>query len=445
MSGIDVKAFEARLRRRDALLGIIGLGYVGLPMTLAACAAGFRVLGFDVNASRVADLNRGISLLKQIDNSRLSAVVADRRFQATTDLGRLDEPDAILICVPTPLGKHREPDLSYIEDTARSVAAGLRPGQLVILESTTFPGTTREIVKIILEASSLRSGVDFYLAYSPEREDPGNIDFETSRIPKVVAGDGKDALMLAQALYEQIVVRTVPVSSLDTAEAVKLTENIFRAVNIALVNELKIVFDAMGIDVFEVIEAAKTKPFGYMPFYPGPGLGGHCVPIDPFYLTWKAREHGIDTRLIELAGEINTGMPRHVVERLREELDLRFGTGLNGARILTVGVSYKKNVDDIRESPALAIMELLDGAGAEIDCHDPHFPVIPPTREHRALAGKASVPLEAHLVARYEGAVIVTDHSNVDYDLLLRYSKLVVDTRNVIPQASQHRHIVAKA
>lgn len=438
MSGIDVKAFEDRLRRRNAVLGVIGLGYVGLPLTLAACAAGFRVLGFDIDVPRVADLNRGISPLKQIDNSRVSAVVADRRFQATTDFGRLDEPDAILICVPTPLGKHREPDLSYIEDTARSVAAGLRPGQLVILESTTFPGTTREIVKIILEVSSLRSGVDFYLAYSPEREDPGNIDFETSRIPKVVAGDGNDALMLAQALYEQIVVRTVPVSSLDTAEAVKLTENIFRAVNIALVNELKIVFDAMGIDVFEVIEAAKTKPFGYMPFYPGPGLGGHCVPIDPFYLTWKAREHGVSTRFIELAGEVNAYMPHYVVERTAQELDRSSRKGMNGSRLLVVGLAYKKNVDDTRESPALTIIELLETRGAEVAYHDPHVPVIPPTREHGRLAGRRSVPLEPATVASFDAVLIVTDHDAIDWQGLAAHAKLIVDTRNRLRKTAQH-------
>ena len=442
---VDARALRERLESHAATVGIIGLGYVGLPLAIACRSAGFSVIGFDIDPAKVDDLNRGISPIKHISNDRVSALRERECFTATSDFERLAEPDVILICVPTPLGRHHEPDLSFIEATARSVAARLRRGQLVVLESTTYPGTTVEVLKPILENSGLCSGADFFLAYSPEREDPGNIDFETSQIPKVVAGDGPEALALACALYDRIVVRTVPVSSPDTAEAVKITENVFRAVNIALVNELKLVYAAMGVDIFEVIEAAKTKPFGFMPFYPGPGLGGHCIPIDPFYLTWKAREHGINTRFIELAGEINTSMPRYVVERLREELDLRFGKGLKGARILIVGVSYKKNVDDMRESPALTIMELLDGAGVKVDYHDPHFPVIPPTREHCVLAGKASVPLDSYLVARYDGAVIVTDHSNVNYDLLLRYSKLVVDTRNVIPGASQHRRIVAKA
>jgi UDP-N-acetyl-D-glucosamine dehydrogenase len=444
-TAVDATVLRKRLESHAATVGIIGLGYVGLPLAIACRSAGFPVIGFDIDPAKVANLNRGISPIKHISSDRVSALREQECFAATSDFARLTEPDVILICVPTPLGPHREPNLRFVEATARSVAAHLRRGQLVVLESTTYPGTTVDVLKPILEDSGLCSGADFFLAYSPEREDPGNIDFETSQIPKVVAGDGPEALALACALYEQIVVRTVPVSSPDTAEAVKITENVFRAVNIALVNELKLVYAAMGIDIFEVIEAAKTKPFGFMPFYPGPGLGGHCIPIDPFYLTWKAREQGINTRFVELAGEINTSMPRYVVERLREELDWRFGKGLNGARILVVGVSYKKNVDDMRESPSLTIMALLDGAGAKVDYHDPYFPVIPPTREHDVLAGKASVPLEPYLVTRYDGAVIVTDHSNVDYDLLLRYSKLVVDTRNVIPQASQHRQIVARA
>lgn len=444
-AAVDARALRKRLESHAATVGIIGLGYVGLPLAIACRSAGFPVIGFDIDPAKVDDLNRGLSPIKHISNNRVSALGEREGFTATSDFERLSEPDVMLICVPTPLGPHREPDLRFVEATARSIAGRLRRGQLVVLESTTYPGTTIEVLKPILESSGLCSGADFFLAYSPEREDPGNTDFEMSQILKVVAGDGPEALALATAFYDQIVVRTVPVSSPDTAEAVKITENVFRAVNIALVNELKVVYAAMGIDIFEVIEAAKTKPFGFMPFYPGPGLGGHCIPIDPFYLTWKAREHGINTRFIELAGEINTSMPRYVVERLREELDLRFGKGLNGACILIVGVSYKKNIDDVRESPALTIMALLDGAGAKVDYHDPHFPMIPPTREYCVLAGKASVPLEAYLVTRYDGAVIVTDHSNVDYDLLLRYSKLVVDTRNVLAEASQHRQIVAKA
>ncbi len=428
----QVDGLADRLASANALIGVVGLGYVGLPLALAACDAGFEVLGFDISAERVATVEEGRSPLPHIDAARIGAARAAGRFGATTDPFRLADADAILICVPTPLGPHREPDLSFVEQTARTLSKTLRPGQLVVLESTTYPGTTRDVVKPILEASGLRSGVDFYLAYSPEREDPGNAEFATSGIPRVVAGDGPDARRLATTLYDKIVARTVPVTSLEAAEAVKLTENIFRAVNIALVNELKLVFTALGVDVFEVIDAAATKPFGYMPFYPGPGLGGHCIPIDPFYLTWKARELGVTTRFIELAGEVNCAMPQYVVDRLREELDRRFGKGLSGARILVVGIAYKKNVGDLRESPALTIMECLERAGAKVDYSDPYFPTIPPTREHAALAGKASVPLEAYMLARYDGAVIVTDHDQVDYPLLVRFSKLVVDTRNAL-------------
>ena len=432
MAAGEVDRLVARFTERDALIGVIGLGYIGLPLSLAAINGGFRVLGFDINAQRVADINGGESPLKHIGDDRILGVRRGGRLEATADFGRLAEPDVIVVCVPTPLGPHREPDLSFVESSARAIATALRRDQLIILESTTYPGTTREVVKPILEAGGLTSGVDFFLAYSPEREDPGNLDFETSRIPKVVSGDGAAALRLAQAFYDQFVVRTIPVSSPDTAEAVKLTENIFRAVNVALVNELKVVFSAMGIDVFEVIDAAATKPFGFMPFYPGPGLGGHCIPIDPFYLTWKARELDIATRFIELAGEVNTGMPAYVVGRLREELDSRFGKGLTGSRILIVGLAYKKNVDDMRESPALTIIEQLERRGAEVDYHDPYFPDIRPSRRHPDLSGRPSVPLEGAVLARYDAAVIVTDHDCIDYALLLEYLDLIVDTRNVI-------------
>jgi UDP-N-acetyl-D-glucosamine dehydrogenase len=444
---LDVDLLAARFANRQAVVAVVGLGYVGLPLSLCACEAGFRVVAFDINSERVEQLNNGRSPLRHIVDARITAARAEDRFTATSDPARLAGADAILICVPTPLGPHREPDLSYVEETSRMLAKALRPGQLVILESTTYPGTTRDVVKPILEASGLRSGADFFLAYSPEREDPGNAEFETSRIPKVVAGDGDDSLRLASALYDCFVCRTIPVSSLEAAEAIKLTENIFRAVNIALVNELKVVFASIGVDIFEVVDAAKTKPFGYMPFYPGPGLGGHCIPIDPFYLTWKARELGITTRFIELAGEVNTSMPRYVVGRLRDELDRRFGRGLSGARILIVGIAYKKNLDDMRESPALSIMDCLDEAGARVDYHDPYFPILPPTRRHPTLAGKASVPLEGHNLARYDGAVIVTDHDNVDYTTLLRFSKLIVDTRNVLAKLAgpDYAPLVAKA
>jgi len=446
-SAIGDMGLLEQIKTREARIGVIGLGYVGLPLSLAACKAGFRVLGFDINRDRVERLNAGKSPLQHIGEGKIVTMLREDRFKATSDFRQLSEADAVLICVPTPLGAHREPDLSFIEETSKNIANHLRPGQLIVLESTTYPGTTRDVVKPILEKSGLQSGVDFFLAYSPEREDPGNLDFDTSRIPKIIAGDGETALALASALYQQFVVSTVPVSSPETAEAVKLTENIFRAVNIALVNELKVVFAAIGVDIFEVVDAARTKPFGYMPFYPGPGLGGHCIPIDPFYLTWKARELGISTRFIELAGEINTNMPRYVVDRLREELDCRLGQGLFGARVLIVGVAYKKNVDDMRESPAITIMKYLDQLGAKVDYYDPYFPVIPPTRQYAELAGKASIAFEGYLLARYHAAVIVTDHDNVDYDTLLRFSKLVLDTRNATARVGggEYRHVVAKA
>jgi UDP-N-acetyl-D-glucosamine dehydrogenase len=417
---------------REALLGVIGLGYVGLPLTLTAVTAGFRVIGFDIDTPKVEGLNAGRSPLAHIGDERVIAAVAAGRFEATADFARLAEPDAILVCVPTPLGPHREPDLSFVEGTSRSIARKLRPGQLVVLESTTYPGTTRGVVKPILEGTSLTSGIDFWLAYSPEREDPGNPDFTTARIPKLIGGDGEAALRLATALYEQVMERIVPVGSLETAEAAKLTENIFRAVNIALANELKQVFTSLGIDVFEVIEAAATKPFGYMPFWPGPGLGGHCIPIDPFYLTWKALEAGQRTRFIELAGEINRNMPQWVMGRLAEALDRRSGKGLSVARILVVGLAYKKNVDDIRESPALTLIELLEARGAVVLYHDPHVPVVPPTREHGGLVGRASVPLTARVVREVDAVLVVTDHDAVDWPLIAAEAALVVDTRNAL-------------
>jgi UDP-N-acetyl-D-glucosamine dehydrogenase len=429
-AGVPVVAdLVRRYRDRTALIGIIGLGYVGLPLMLAAANAGFRTLGFDINATRVGELNRGVSPLQHIADARIAKVVEEAKFSATAEFARLGEPDALLICVPTPLTKQREPDLSFVEQTARDIAASLRPGQLVVLESTTWPGTTREVVKPILEATGLKSGRDFFLAFSPEREDPGNPDFDTTRIPKVIGGDGAEALSLALALYEGLVCRVVPVSSLEVAEAVKLTENIFRAVNIALVNELKVVYQAMGIDVFEVIEAAKTKPFGYMAFYPGPGLGGHCIPIDPFYLTWKAREFDISTRFIELAGEINTSMPRYVVERTAEALDRQQGRGLNGARLLIVGLAYKKNINDTRESPAFAVIEMLERRGAHVAYHDPHVPEILPTRRYRDLAGRRSVPLDGATVAGFDAVIIVTDHDSIDYAALRAAARLIIDSR----------------
>jgi UDP-N-acetyl-D-glucosamine dehydrogenase len=427
---VDVDALAARFRARDARIGVIGLGYVGLPLARAAVQRGFHALGVDIDRAKVELLNAGGSYINHISAESVAAVRATGRFEATADFARLFECDAIILCVPTPLTRQREPDLSFVERTTEAVAPHLRPGQLVVLESTTYPGTTREVMQPILEQGGLKSGRDFFLAYSPEREDPGNAEFGTNDIPKVVGGDGADAQRLAVALYDQIVARTVPVSSLEAAEAVKLTENIFRSVNIALVNELKIVFEAMGIDVWEVIDAAKTKPFGYMPFYPGPGLGGHCIPIDPFYLTWKAREFDIATRFIELAGEINTAMPRRVVDKAVAALSERSGRALNGARVLILGIAYKKNVDDTRESPAFKVMELLEQRGATVDFHDPYLTAIPPTREHPQFAGRPSSPLSVAVLAQIDVAIICTDHDSVDYGLLARHAKLIVDTRN---------------
>jgi len=424
------KKLLQRVLDRSFRVGIIGLGYVGVPLALAALRAGFDVLGFDINPARVSELNQGRTGIRHIQADDLAAAARAGRFLATDDFSRLDEPDGLIICVPTPLTRHREPDLSFVVQTAQAIAGRLRKGQFIALESTTYPGTTEEILKPILERTGLKSGKDFYLAFSPEREDPGNPRFGTASIPKVVGGDGPEALRIAQALYGELVVQTVPVSSTSVAEAVKLTENIFRSVNIALVNELKSIYAAMGIDIWEVIEAARTKPFGFMPFYPGPGLGGHCIPIDPFYLSWKAREFGITARFIELAGEINTAMPHLVVERLAQGLDRHFARGLNGARILVIGAAYKKNVDDMRESPSLRLMELIEERGAQASYHDPHVPIIPQTREHGGLAGRRSIDLAPGAIGDFDAVLIATDHDAVDYKRLVTEARLIIDTRN---------------
>lgn len=438
--------FLARIKNRKAVVGIIGLGYVGIPLALTALKAGYSVIGFDVDTRRVAAINAGEAAIKHIPMEMIVEGVAKGTFIATTDMSRLGEADALLIAVPTPLSKYREPDLSYVVKTTELIGKHLRKGQIVVLESTTYPGTTDEVMRPILEkASGLVSGKDFFLAFSPEREDPGNPDFGTSTIPKVVGGDGADALKIADALYSTLVVRTVPVSSTATAEAVKLTENIFRAVNIALVNELKLVFTAMDIDVWEVIDAAKTKPFGFMPFYPGPGLGGHCIPIDPFYLTWKAREFDITTRFIELAGQINSRMPYIVVDRLSQELGQVSGKAMRSARILIMGIAYKKNIDDMRESPALKLIELIEKRGAHVEFHDPFIPVIPPTREHAELSGRVSVPLDAKTLDGFDAVLIATDHDSVDYGLLAASGKLIVDTRNVLAKFGHTGPNIVKA
>jgi UDP-N-acetyl-D-glucosamine dehydrogenase len=434
-----------RLESREAHLGIVGLGYVGLPLALAARETGFRVLGFDINPRRVEAINAGDQVISYINPEIMKRAVACGGFAATDDMSRLAEPDAILICVPTPVTRNRDPDLRFVSSTAEAIGRTLRPGQLVVLESTTWPGTTREIVQPILEAAGLNVGREVFLAFSPEREDPGNTSFTTRTIPKVVGADDEQSRVLAVKLYEQIVAKVVPVSSAATAEAAKLTENIFRSVNIALVNELKHVYEAMGIDVWEVIAAAATKPFGYQPFYPGPGLGGHCIPIDPFYLTWKAREYGMETRFIELAGQINTAMPRRVVERLAEALNATVGKGLKASRVLVIGMAYKKNVDDTRESPSLTLIQLIEERGGRCDFHDPIVAAIPVTRDHAELAGRQSVALDAAAIRDYDAVLIATDHDDVAYELIAANGRLIVDTRNVLARLGLSNDQVVKA
>jgi UDP-N-acetyl-D-glucosamine dehydrogenase len=408
-----------RISTRSAQVGVIGLGYVGLPLAFAIARAGFPVAGFDIEAHKVESLNNGQSYIEAVTSTALAGQVASGRFRATADFAELAVCDVIIICVPTPLTKHREPDLSFVRNTAGTIAKYLRLGQLIVLESTTYPGTTDDVIKPILEETGLQSKIDFFLGFSPEREDPGNRSFEVATIPKVVAGDGIEAATLVQAFYQGVVKTVVPVSTTATAEAVKLTENIFRSVNIALVNELKVVLGAMGIDIWEVIEAAKSKPFGYMPFYPGPGLGGHCVPIDPFYLTWKAREYDFYTEFIELAGKVNENMPYWCQAKLARALNSH-ERAVRGASILLLGVAYKADIGDMRESPALKLIELLREDGANVAYHDPHVSALPEL-------GLTSAPLEP---GRYDCVAVVTAHSSVDYAEVVRQARLVVDFRN---------------
>jgi UDP-N-acetyl-D-glucosamine dehydrogenase len=415
---------------RSARVGIIGLGYVGLPLAITIARNGFTVTGFDIDPGKIVMIADGKSYIEAVPGAELARQVAEKRFSATTEFSQLSACDVIVICVPTPLTRHRDPDLSFVVKTSHSIAKALKPGQLIVLESTTYPGTTDDVVRPILEETGLKSGRDFFLGFSPEREDPGNRDFDTSTIPKVVAGDGPEAAELMTAFYGAVVKTVIPVSSNATAEAVKLTENIFRAVNIALVNELKVVYEAMGIDIWEVVDAAKTKPFGYMPFYPGPGLGGHCIPIDPFYLTWKSREYELPTRFIELAGEINSAMPRHIVDRLAEALDTRLGKALSRSRVLVIGLGYKKNVPDIRESPSLKLIELIEARGGATEFYDTYVSVIPSTREHKALEARTSIEWTEETVRSFDAVLISTDHDNVDYAALAKWAPLVVDTRN---------------
>ena len=441
-----MKAFEQLLKKiksHKAVVGVMGLGYVGLPLVREFCNAGFSVIGFDVDLKKVAMLKANRSYIEHLPAKLFTPFIKDGRFQPTTDMALLRKPDAILICVPTPLDKMREPDMSYVCSTSEEVAKRLRKGQLIVLESTTYPGTTREVVRPILDKKGLKLERDYFLAFSPEREDPGRTDITTKDIPKVVGGVGRDSGRVAAALYSEVLTTVVPVSKSEIAEACKIVENVYRSVNIALVNELKMLFDRMGIDVWEVIEAAKTKPFGFHPFYPGPGLGGHCIPIDPLYLSWKARQYGRPTRFIELAAEINTYMPEHVVTRVGEALNER-GKALKGSRVLVLGLAYKKDVDDVRESPSVTLIELLQSRGAKVDYHDPHVPAAKPMREHN-ITSMRSVPLTPARLKKYDCVLISTDHSSVDYDMVVHNSDLVVDTRNATGRKKRPAGRVVKA
>jgi UDP-N-acetyl-D-glucosamine dehydrogenase len=435
-------ALLRRIESREARVGIIGLGYVGLPLSLAFADKRFPVLGFDIDPGKVEKLHRGESYLRHIPSESVASALK-HRFEATSDFKRLAEADVIIICVPTPLTEAREPDLAFVVNSAHSIAAALRPGQLVVLESTTYPGTTRDVVLPLLEPTGLRVERDYFLAFSPEREDPGNGRYSTSTIPKVVGGVGPHSLELAAAVYAGAVVEVVRVSTPEVAEACKILENTYRAVNIALVNELKVLYDRMGIDVWEVIDAANTKPFGFQAFYPGPGLGGHCIPIDPFYLTWVARKHGLTTRFIELAGEVNTTMPHFVVEKVADALNDR-GKAVKGSKITLLGMAYKKDVDDCRESPGFELMELFLRKGAVVSYNDPHIPRLPPTRNHPHLH-MASAALTPGFLAAQDCVVVVTDHSAYDWQAIVAGAQLVVDTRNATRRVSAPRDRIVRA
>ncbi len=428
---------------KTSTVGVVGLGYVGLPLIQAFVAAGFRTMGFDIDQRKIDRLLAGESYIKHISGDWIARHVGNKSFTPTSDMKRLSEPDAVLICVPTPLTESRDPDLSYVESTAAQIAANLRPGQLIVLESTTYPGTTRDVVLPILNRSGLTVGRDFYLAFSPEREDPGNPTYSAGKIPKVVGGIDAASCELANALYSLAVVRTVPVSSCEVAEACKILENVYRSVNIAMVNELKILFDKLNIDIWEVIDAAKTKPFGYQAFYPGPGLGGHCIPIDPFYLSWVARAHDVPTRFIELAGEINSSMPHYVVRKVVDALN-DLGKPVKGSRIAILGVAYKKDIDDPRESPSFRLMELLQSRGAVLSYNDPYIPKLPAMR-HYQVPDLVSQDLTPAFLAAQDCVLIATDHSSYDYESIVANSNLVVDTRNATKNVSQGREKICKA
>jgi len=421
-----------KIESMTARVGVLGLGYVGIPLAISVVRRGFPVLGFDILAERAGRLNLGQSPIKHVSDADVRAIV-EAGFEATTDFERARECDVLIICVPTPLSKYREPDLSFLTATMDSIAPVIRPGQLLSLESTTWPGTTTEVLRPYIVGEGLSPGKDFFLVYSPEREDPGNRQFDTRGIPKVVGGSTESCLELGRAFYGKFIDRVVPVSSPETAEMVKLLENIHRAVNIGLVNEMKVLADAMGIDIFEVIDAAKTKPFGFTAYYPGPGIGGHCIPVDPFYLTWKAREYGLHTRFIELAGEINASMPVYVVNKVAQALNA-VGKPLKGARILALGVAYKRDLDDMRESPSVFVMEQFRDWGAEVHYSDPNVPVFPPMRAHSF--NLESVPLSPDTLASYDAVVLLTDHSDFDYDMIRRNSAILVDTRGKFNKAA---------
>ncbi|MFO7800551.1 MAG: nucleotide sugar dehydrogenase [Rhodohalobacter sp.] len=434
-----------KIDKKEYTIGIIGLGYVGLPLMWTFHQKGMPVIGFDVDQKKIECIKEGVPYIKHLGEEMMQVLSKSDICDATADFTRMGEADALLMCVPTPLDHHREPDMKFVVQTTETVSKHLRKGQLVILESTTWPGTTEElIIPILEEGSGLKAGEDFYVAYSPEREDPGNENFNTAAIPKVVGGHGEDALKLACAMYDTAIIQTVPVSDTKAAEAVKLTENIFRSVNIAMVNELKVIYNEMGIDIHEVVEAADTKPFGYMKFTPGPGLGGHCIPIDPFYLTWKAREVERPTRFIELAGEINTEMPRYVVRRTLEALN-HHKKALNGSKVLLIGLAYKPNVDDDRESPTYKLMELYEEMGAEVSFYDSYVPKIRPTREYPHFEGRESVEWSKDIIRDFDAVVISTNHKNIDYSQLAEWADCIVDTRDAMKGYSLKENQVFKA
>ena len=426
---------SGKIQTRKAKIGIIGMGYVGIPLGLEFEKAGFTIIGFDKDKKRVDDINNGKQVMKHISSNLMSEFIKSNRATATTDFTKIQEADCLILCVPTPLDEHEQPDMSYVESATNEISKNISKGQLIVLESTTYPGTTREIVMPLLEQSNLKAGKDFFLAYSPEREDPGNKEFSVSKIPKVIGGYTNNCLQMTCELYDTIVSETVKVSSMETAESTKLMENIFRAVNIAMVNELKLVFDRMGVNIWEVIDAAKTKPFGFMPFYPGPGMGGHCIPIDPFYLSWKAKEFNTEAKFIELAGEINRKMTENIAHRVGKALN-DDKKSIRESKILIIGLAYKKDIDDIRESPAIKIMDLLKYKGAKIDYHDPFV------NEFRNLR---SIDLTTKNIQKYDLLIITTDHSEIDYEMIGKHASLVVDTRNIMSSVKKPKSRIVMA